>query len=377
MQYKISMIIGKKKVTIHINPLIILITFAILFVQCKNEESNKKYLVKQILNIKFKGKKTGYEWNFNRIVNKGLTIISSKELDINTLYTIQFSNKKLFSLDYSNSKIYEFDSLLNVVKMKGEKGRFDENRNEGIMNFEFFNDTLILFDFGSKKIKYYNWATNKYLSSKLISPNKSIYRTSFINSSKVLINLPDDSSQSFQFCSYDLRNNSFFKVGDFDSLGLQTKSKYSGYEYDGHFYTDSESNLIVYQCSFAGLFFCFDKVTSKMLYYSQTIDKTPSPKAEFIYISTNHKSLEITPNFMFFPSSCVNNTKLYLLNTINNTNDYFIDIYDLKKGGNYLSSFFIPFNKSTGIPISISVLNDEIAVLYKNSILKKYEIKNL
>jgi hypothetical protein len=157
-------------------------------------------------------------------------------------------------------------------------------------------------------------------------------------------------------------------------LNITKKEDYPGMAYDGNFITDNNSQYIIYYCSFAGIFFCFDKATGSFMYTAKTVDRTPAPKAAYVPITPKHKSLEISPNIMFFPSACMQGDKLYLLNTINEPRDYVADIYDLKSNGAYQESFFIPLGKGKATPAGLVPDGKLFYILYRDQSIVKYAI---
>lgn len=358
-------------------PLAILLVCNAMY-SCKSDAEESLLGVRGKVQIKYTNQKAGYSWDFLRDVRWKLIKIKETELNGPGFTNIKWYDAGLFALNYKDSKLLLLDSSLASKGSFGEKGKDSVFKNDGILNYDYEKGTLSLYDFGSKAVKQFTMPSGKLIYHAAFSHPTGIYRVGHLTGKMYVYVQPKDSTdrdiEFVFFDSSDLRQERKFSLNKL--LGITDKKEYPSMAYDGNFVTHSGSKYIVYYCSFGGVFFCFDKSNNSAAFSKLTIDKTPVPTARYVDISPIHKSLEISPNIMFFPDACIYDNKLYILNNINSTKEYIADVYDLADKGNYSGSFFLPNSSGGSTAASIAVAADRVYILYKDQKITSYGISN-
>ncbi|WP_315821236.1 hypothetical protein [Paraflavitalea speifideaquila] len=327
--------------------------------------------------VQYKDKKSSYKWDFIRNVNKKLSATGRTVFEDGRLLSLHINQCTLAGLNYQASRLAFFDTALSRINPLEQKVANYLTTNRNLLFVEFWDDSLFLYDFSNRTIKRYNVTDNSLIYSRQLRDSVGIYRVGRLSDDQYIFAQPRDSLMDVDFILLDAARDSIKATWSLNELlQITNKKPFPSMAYDGQFITHSTSDYLVYYCSFTGRFIYFNKSGKPTAVQGVTIDKTPAPHAFYVSITPKNKSLEIKPDIMFFTSACLYNNELYLLNSINESGDYVVDVYDLERKGNYKESFFVPRNGKAEGPVSIALQDGVLFVLYKNQSIIKYAINH-
>ncbi|NIG53352.1 hypothetical protein [Chitinophaga sp. Cy-1792] len=347
---------------------------------CNNSSKNYQFY-KGKVSISYKSKEDGYTWNFSRNYTDTLAEVSRTEVASSSLLSIkQIDTTLMGALDFKNGTIH-FLSAKDLRSLF----TFSLHKRTQIMNYEYINNDLRFYDFSDRRLKIFHRESNptdqpdfKQISTRSIPASAAVFRAMFLTDSTTIHFQPNEKSADANFIIRNLFAGDSIKHNyDLKEI-IGTKDSVPGIElaYDGNFISASNSNYVVFHCSFTGFFIAFDKATGEFRYASKTVDQTPAPKAYYKEIAPGVQHQEISPNVTFFPGSSIDGNQLFLLNSINADKVPTVDIYDLSAGGKYRKSFYIPELDNKFPPMSIAVSGNVVSVMYRKSIIVKYLIKS-
>ena len=358
--------------------LLFIISF-IVFESCMSKNNISIHNGKE--SIIFTSEKASYNWNFNRkyedtlYENKRIVFKKSELLSIQGL-----GDSVLACQNYKNGEIH-FLSLDNFSNLGSFNKKADSLRE--IISLDYTGNAFNLYNFTTRSLYQYNksldWNNDFVLKRVIKIPNgDAVYRASFLNDDCAVWANPEDKNGDLSFLLKSLDTADTVKNREYrlsNLLRLTNKDNKLGLSYDGQFISSNSSSFLVYMCSFTGYFIVFDKKSCSLKFDKRTIDETPAPITKYVQLTKNTKQLVIEPNIMFFPSASLYKNKLYILNFISTDHSGAIDIYDLDKNGEYVSSIYITDLVNNTRPKSISVVNNYLFVLYENQTIIRYAIK--
>lgn len=344
---------------------------------CHSRQPSNYDTLRGKIAVQYTDERSSYHWNFTRTVTKKLTRLAETAYDDGRLLNLQINQHTLTALNYKESKFALFDTTLAPQQAPTRQLNNLVVGNRGLLFFDHYYDSLFIYNFNRRLLIRYHLAGRQQVYNRQLFDSAGIYRMGRLTGDKYLYTKPRDSMMDMHFVRYDAAAGKIDTAYSFnDLMPRHQKTEYPAMAYDGHFVSHPQSRFLVYYCSFAGVFFAFHKQDGTFAFQTSTIDQTPAPKAAYVAITPVNKSLEITPNIMFFTSACIFRNDLYLLNGINKEGDYAVDIYDLDNKGAYRETIFVPRSGGSEGPLSIAAQENRLFVLYKDQTIIKYAINH-
>lgn len=282
--------------------------------------------------------------------------------------------KYIFFQGISASEMYKADTGLNELKIEKLGIVSNENINS---SFEIIVDSTKTLIFGKNIPITFQLSPEGHLLNTYKEPNFIITRVVPIGSGTFICRGFDTTVQKFDqtFVKYNIQTGNYLR-----EKGISEINKDAGISTDGTLQYDSNTNSLIYLSYYRNKIISID-TNLKVNYFSSTIDTISTPR--LMTGSSGNKGNEIytisTPTKIVNNEGCVLNGRLYVLSGIkadNQTSDEYItnsvvDVYDLKRKGEYINSFYIPKFKEEKAQ-HFKVLENAVIVLYSHYIVSYF-----
>ena len=274
---------------------------------------------------------------------------------------LRYYNNVLYTNDIYTSQIVAFDTLGNLKKKYGRK---KEDNLSSIIGWHVDETGIHTADHKRKIFEHLSFENELLLEYKT---EKLIYGATKLTGNRYMITTPkvSESNPGEKF-------KLMFVAIDTDSQRAEALNnpfpniEFSSVKFSGH-YIKNALDQIFYVCKMAGFFFSINK-EGKIKYFTETIDKTPTPKLVTSEVGIRYDPLAPAVNL----SLSVDNDYLYILSNLKSLfedeqNSRSIDVYNVKDGS-YEYSIKVPnFNGITAQKIAIS-LNGDFYIRYGENI---------